>query len=71
VGERSLLTWPLGVEQGELAAARIAAHQREVVLARNHVHPEVALEELGDRIAVRNPECDMVKGLRMHGARII
>jgi hypothetical protein len=35
------------------------------------VHPEVPLEELGDRIAVRDPECDMIESLRLHGARII
>jgi len=65
------LARPVGVEQCQLASARVAAHQGEVVLARDHVHPEVALEELGDRIAVRDPECDMVEGLRLHGARII
>jgi hypothetical protein len=35
------------------------------------VHPEVPLEIRGDRIAVCDPESDMVKGLRLHGARII
>jgi hypothetical protein len=35
------------------------------------VHSEVALEELGDRIAIRDPERNVIKGLRLHGARII
>jgi hypothetical protein len=35
------------------------------------MHPEVPLEELGDRVAVRDPECDMIEGLRLHSARII
>jgi hypothetical protein len=31
----------------------------------------MALEELGDRIAISDPESDVIKGLRLHGARII
>jgi hypothetical protein len=71
VGERALLAGALRVEQGELAATGVTAHQRERVLARDHVHSEVVLEKLGDRIAICDPESDVIKGLGLHGARII
>jgi hypothetical protein len=71
VRECSLLARTFRVEQGQFASTRVASQQREIVLTRDHVHPEVPLEELGDRIAVRDPECDMIESLRLHGARII
>ena len=43
--ERAGLPRPLGVEERQLAAAGVRAHQRELLVLRDHVHAQVALEE--------------------------
>ena len=65
--QRSLLTRALGIEQGQLPAARVAPEQGEVLLVRDHVHADVTLEERGDGRAVRDPERDVIESLRLHG----
>ena len=67
--ERARLARPLGVEERQLAAPGVAAHQREVALLRDHVHAEMALEERGDRLAVGDPESNVVERLRLHASR--
>jgi hypothetical protein len=64
--ERTLLTRAFGVEERQLATAGVASDQREVVLAGDHVHPQMPFEEGGDRIAVGDPERDVVECLRLH-----
>ena len=62
----ALLTGAVGVEQGQLAAACVAAEQREVLLVRDHMHADVTFEKRDDRPAVGDPECNVVESLRLH-----
>ena len=64
--ERSLLARSFRAEQGQLAPACIRADEREVVLPVDDVHTEPAGEGLGDRLAVGEPEGDVVERLRVH-----
>ena len=64
--EHAPLARAFGVEERQLAAPRVAAEQREVRLLRDHVHAEVALAERGDRLAVGDPEGDVIESLRLH-----
>ena len=64
--EGTLLARPFGAEERQLAPPGIGADQREVVLPVDDVHPEPGGEGLGDGLAIREPEGDMVKRLRVH-----
>src|SRR4051794_29831024 len=68
--ERTLLARPLRVEERQLSAARVGTDEREVLLLRDHVHPEVAACEIDDRLPVRDPERDVIEGQRLHGGTI-
>ena len=65
--QHSWVPWPVGREQRELAAPGIGAHQREVVGAIDHVHAKMAAGEVGEGVAVGDPEGDMIEGIRLHG----
>jgi hypothetical protein len=58
----------LRVEERQLAAARVRADERELVRPVDHVHAEVARDEVGDRVSVRDPEGNVVQRLRVHDA---
>ena len=64
--ERPGLTRPFGVEERELAAARVCADEGEVVLPVDDVQAELRGDELCDWLAVRQPERDVVERLRLH-----
>ena len=70
VFEGSRLTRAFGAEEGQLAAASIGPDEREVLLLVDHVHPELARQELRDGLPVRQPEGDVVKSLRFHAATL-
>ena len=56
----------LGREQRQLAAARIRPHEGEGVRAIDDVHPGVLAEEVRQRVAVGDPQGDVVEGGRFH-----
>jgi hypothetical protein len=60
-GEHAWLARTLGVEQGELALARVHPHQGEGVCLLDHVHAEVVAEEIGQGVALRYPEGHVVE----------
>ena len=62
--ERAPLARPLGVEERQLAAPRVRADQRERVGPVDDVHPDAGRDEVGDRVAVGDPERDVVERLR-------
>ena len=53
----------LGLEQGQLALAGVGADEREVVGAVDDVHPEALAEQLGQRLAIRDPERHVVEAV--------
>ena len=59
----------LGREQCQLPAASVAAHERELVRAVDHVHAEPVDEEVRQLVAVGDPEGDVVKRLDLHAAQ--
>src|SRR5439155_11480550 len=63
-------SWPVGLEQRQLSAPRVAAHERETIGPLDHVHAEVRAREVRDRIAVGDPEGDVVQTLRLHAEEI-
>jgi hypothetical protein len=65
--EHSGLARSLGYEESQLAAPRIRADKREVVAAFDHMHAEMAAHEVGQCVAVRNPEGHMIESIRLHG----
>ena len=65
VPERAALARPLGVEERQLAAARVGADERERVRALDDVHAEVLRHEVGDAVALGHPEGDVVEDLRL------
>ena len=67
--ERAALARPLGVEERQLAVAGVGADERELVLAVDDVHAEELLAALGDRVAVGDPEGDVVESCRAHAGR--
>ena len=69
--QRAGLARAFGVEERQLAASRIAAEQREVLLLRDHVHAEVTLEERDDGRAVSDPEGNVIESLRLHRSRTL
>jgi hypothetical protein len=68
--QRSLLARALLGEQGQLEPARIDAEQREPVGAVDRMHAELGDRTLGDRVAVRDPERDVVDGARRHRGQV-
>ena len=67
--ERAALARALGGEERELAAPGVGADERERVGAVDHVHAEVARGRVGDRVAVGDPEGDVVERLRLHALK--
>jgi hypothetical protein len=66
--ERAGIAGALGVEERQLAEARIGADEREVIGLLDDVHAEVRAGEVGDLVAVVDPEGDVVEGVRSdHG----
>jgi hypothetical protein len=65
--ERPGLARALGAEEGQLAAAGVRAHEGELVGAVDHVHAHVAGEEVRERVAVLDPESDVIERLDLHG----
>ncbi len=59
--EGPALTRAFGGEQGQLAAPRVGADERERVGPVDHVHSEVPHREVGHGIAVREPVGDVVE----------
>ena len=68
--ERTWLARAFGREQRQLAAPRIGADQRERVLPVDDVHPDVLRQEIHDRLAIRDPEGDVIQGLGLHVASV-
>jgi len=64
--QRTALAGGLGVEQRQLPATRVRADQRELVRLLDHVHREPLGHEVRDRIAVGDPERDVVESLGPH-----
>ena len=67
--ERTALPRPVGGEERQLPAPRVGADERERVRPVDHVHPEMADDEVGDGVAVGEPVGDVVEGLRVHDRR--
>ena len=65
--ERAALAGPFLGEERQLAAARVGSDQGERVGAIDDVHADAAGDEVRDAVAVRDPEGDVVEGLRLHG----
>ena len=51
-------------EEGELAPARVGAHQREAIGALDLVHPQPVAEERRQGVAIGDPQRDVVEGAR-------
>jgi len=68
--ERSLLARPLRLEERQLAAPGVGADEREALGALDHVHAEVGGREVGDPIAVGDPERDVVEAGRVHSGQL-
>jgi hypothetical protein len=64
--ERAGLARALGGEQRQLEAPGVGAHERELVGALDDVHPEVPAGQVGDRVAVGDPERDVVERGHVH-----
>ena len=62
------LAWGLGLEERQLPLASIGADERELVGPLDHVHAEMRRDEVSDAVPVGEPVCDVVEGLRSHGA---
>src|SRR5439155_24931766 len=60
----------LGVEQRQLAAARVRADERELVLPVDDVHAEMRRREIRDRIPLVDPEGDVIQGIRLQAASL-
>src|SRR5215208_3726593 len=58
-------------EQGQLAATRVRADQREVVRSVDDVHAEVLRDEVGDPIPLRDPQRHVIEGQRLHHESIV
>ena len=68
--ERALIAWPLRREQRQLAAARVGADERERILFVDDVHACMLRQVLDDRLALRDPEGDVIQGLGLHAASV-
>ena len=68
--ERPGLARLLDVEQRQLPAARMGADQREAVGPLDDVHAEMRDGELGDRIAIDDPQRNVVEALQGHARRL-
>ncbi len=53
--EHAGVAWPLGREEGQLAAPRVGADQRELLGPVDDVHPGVRGQEVGEPVAVGRP----------------
>ena len=67
--ERAALARPLRLEQRQLPAPRVGADEREAVRPLDHVHAEAGGDEVGDRVAIRDPERDVVERLAAYTRR--
>jgi hypothetical protein len=68
VPERTAVAGALGREERQLPTTRVGTDERELVGPLDHVHAEVRGDEICDSVAVGDPERDVVKRLRSHGA---
>ena len=66
--QRAALAGRLGLEERQLPLAGIRPDERELVGPLDHVHAEMRRDEVGDAVPVGEPVCDVVEGLRSHGA---
>ena len=66
VPERTGIPRAFGVEEGQLAAARVGPDECEVVLAVDDVHAVAAGERVGDGLTVGEPERNMIQCLGLH-----
>ena len=57
----------LGGEERQLAAPCVGADQRESLGPIDDVHPHVTREQVGQAVAVGDPQRYMVEGLDLHG----
>ena len=64
--ERAALARAVGVEERQLAAPGVGADERERVCVVDLVHAEVLAEEARDRVALRDPEGDVVESGGLH-----
>jgi len=55
------LTRPLRLEERQLPAAGVPADQREPVGPLDHVHAEPGNRDVGDHVALRRPERDVIE----------
>src|SRR5438132_1972813 len=68
--ERSLLARPLGGEKRQLAATRVGAYECECLLLVDHVHADMLRQQVDHRLAVGDPEGDVIQGLGPHAASV-
>ena len=64
--ERSRLAVTLGGEERQLPATRVRADEREPVGSLDDVHPGVRRQEVGESVAIGDPEGDVVERLDLH-----
>ena len=64
--QRATLPGPVGDEQGELPTPRVRADEGELVGLLDHVHREPLGQEVGDAIAIGDPERHVIEGLGPH-----
>jgi hypothetical protein len=57
-------------EEGQLAATGVRSDQREGVGPVDDVHADMAGDEVGDPVAVGDPERDVIEGLGLHAESI-
>src|SRR6266540_45746 len=62
----SRLPWAFSSEQRQLAPAGVPADQREAIRALDLVHTEVPAGEIGDLVAVGDPERHVVEAPELH-----
>ena len=68
--ERALVARALRGEQRQLAAAGVRADERERFLLVDDVHACMLRQVLDDRLALRDPEGDVIQGLGLHAASV-
>ena len=61
-----LLARPFRIEEGDLAAPRVASKEREAVRALDLVHSGDLRDDRLERHTLVDPECNMVEGGRIH-----
>jgi hypothetical protein len=64
------LARPLGLEQRQLPAPCVGADERECIRPVDNVHPDAGSDEVGNRVAIRDPQRDVVERLRRHAPEL-